>query len=270
MSDSEEFIQDVRAFWNSRAGLGRWAGTRDVIAKQLEIEAISAYIHDGMHILEVGCGNGVTAIELARRFNVDIIGIDFAEEMITAAKSMAIGQHLIGAVRFQVGDAHNLSGFLKKFDLIYTERTLINLPDWSAQRQAIVSIISLLVDGGLYVMCENSQDGLDKINSLRELVGLPRITASWHNRYFRDVELQATAFPGVKLEGISYYSSTYYLLSRVVNAWLAAQDGQEPQYEAPVNQLALQLPPIGELGQGRIWLWRKIGETTPPIAASQD
>jgi len=257
MTDIKEPTQDIRAFWNKRAGLGQWAGTRDVNAKQLEIEAISAYVRDGMHILDVGCGNGITAIEIARRYSVDVIGIDFAEEMVTAAKSMAVGQHLRGSVIFQVGDIRKLSGFSEKFDLIYTERALINLPDWSAQQQAIISTTALLVDGGLYVMCENSQDGLDKINLLRELVGLPQITPPWHNRYFRDAELQATTFPGVKLEGISYYSSTYYFLSRVVNAWLAAQDGQEPQYEAPVNQLALQLPPIGDLGQGRIWLWRK-------------
>ena len=262
MRDSKEPTQDIRAFWNARAGLGQWAGTRDIIAKQLEIEAISAYVRDGMHILDVGCGNGITAIEIARRYSVDVIGIDFAKEMVTAAAGMAKKQRLKGSVRFQVGDVRNLSSFSVKFDLIYTERTLINLPDWPAQQEAIISITSLLVNGGLYVMCENSQDGLDKINSLRELVGLPQITPPWHNRYFRDAELQATAFPGVKLEGISYYSSTYYFLGRVVNAWLAAQDGQEPQYEAPVNQLALRLPPLGELGQGRIWLWRETGETT--------
>ena len=58
MTDSKEPTQDIRTFWNTRAGLGQWAGTRDVIAKQLEIEVISAHVHDGMHILDVGCGTG--------------------------------------------------------------------------------------------------------------------------------------------------------------------------------------------------------------------
>jgi len=257
MTYSKEPAQDILAFWNARAGLGQWAGTRDVIAKQLEIEAIAAYVHDGMKILDIGCGNGITAIEIARRYSVDVMGIDFAEEMIAAAKSMAVGQQLRGSVKFQTGDVRKPSDFSEKFDLIYTERALINLPDWSAQQQAIIGITSLLVDGGLYVMCENSQDGLDEINSLRERSGLPKIIPPWHNRYFRDAELQTITFPKVKLEGINYFSSTYYFLSRVVNAWLAAQDGQEPQYEAPVNKLALRLPPLGELGQGRIWLWRR-------------
>src|SRR5919108_2462116 len=260
MPEMNGITHDVCAFWNSRAGLGQWAGTRDVIAKQLEVEAISTYIRDGMRILEVGCGNGITAIELARRYSVEILGIDFAEEMIAAARAMAAGQELRGSVHFEVGDVQTLFRFTQKFDLIYSERVLINLSTWAAQEQAIRNITDLLIEGGLYLMCENSQDGLQKINSLRERVGLPAIVPPWHNRYLRDAELNQIALTGVKLDNINYYSSTYYFLSRVVNASLAAEQGNEPDYDAPINRLALQLPSIGELGQGRIWLWRKVCE----------
>ena len=263
-----EFTQDVCAFWNGRAELGQLAGTRDVIAKQIEVDAISTYVRDGMRILEVGCGNGITAIELARRHKVEILGIDFAAEMIAAAGSMLAGQNLSGSAKFQVGDVLGLLGFTERFNLIYSERVLINLPGWAAQRQAILNITDLLADEGLYVMCENSQDGLDQINSLRAQVGLPAIIPPWHNRYFRDAEVETITLPGVKLEAINYYSSTYYFLSRVVNAYLAAQEGKDPDYIAPINQLALRLPSIGDLGQGRIWLWRKVGETAPNLPAT--
>ena len=248
--------KDVRAFWNSRAGLGKWAGTRDVTAKQLEIEAIAGYVRDGMRVLDFGCGNGITAIELARRYEVDVTGVDFAEQMVAAASELAQAQELKGRVGFQIGQVENPTP-MGKFDLIYTERVLINLSDWPAQRQALRSILDLLADAGLYVMCENSQDGLDKINLLREQLNLPAITPPWHNRYLRDEELREFTHPGVNLEGMNFYSSTYYFLSRVVNAWLAAHEGKEPEYEAPINQLCLRLPPVGDLGQGRIWLWRK-------------
>ena len=263
-----EFTEDVCAFWNSRAELGQWAGTRDVIAKQLEVDAISTYVREGMRILEVGCGNGITAIEIARRHKVEILGIDFAKEMITAANSMLAGQQLQGSAKFQVGDVLGSLGLIEKFDLIYSERVLINLPDWPAQRQAILNMTELLAEKGLYVMCENSQDGLTQINSLRAQVGLPAIIPPWHNRYFRDAEVEQMRVPGVILEGVNYYSSTYYFLSRVVNACLAAQEGKDPDYSAPINQLALRLPPIGDFGQGRIWLWRKIGEASPNLLAT--
>jgi ubiquinone/menaquinone biosynthesis C-methylase UbiE len=263
-----ELTQDVCAFWNSRAKLGQLAGTRDVIAKQLEVDAISTYVRDGMRILEVGCGNGITAIELARRHKVEILGIDFAADMIAVAGSTLAGQQLKGSAKFQVGDVLGSLGFTERFDLIYSERVLINLPDWTAQRQAILNITGLLADEGVYVMCENSQDGLAQINSLREQVGLPAIIPPWHNRYFRNSEVEQISLPGVILEAINDYSSTYYFLSRVVNACLAAQEGKDPDYSAPINQLALRLPPIGDFGQGRIWLWRKRGEASPSLRAT--
>lgn len=256
----EDSVKDVRAFWNSRAGLGQWAGTRDVILKQLEIEAIASYVHEGMSILDVGCGNGITAIELARRFDVQVLGIDFAEEMIRAAETLASGQALRGSVYFEVNDARNLSPVLGKFDLIYTERTLINLSDWPSQRAAIHRITFLLKNGGSYVMCENSQDALNKINSFREEVGLPWIDPPWHNRYLRDTEVQQDVNPGIQLEHVNHFSSTYYFLSRIVNASLAQQEGKEPDYESYINQLALKLPPYGDTGQTKIWLWRRIIE----------
>jgi len=254
-------VADIRAFWDSRAGLGRWAGTRDLIAKQLEIEAIAGYVSDGMRILDVGCGNGITAIELAHRYRVDVTGIDFSQEMIFAAKEFAASRELKGSVSFRLGDLSELPGFSEKFDLVYTERALINLSDWTSQKRAILDIAELLAEGGLYLMCENSRDGLEKINELRARISLPPITPPWHNRYLRDAELAEIDHPGIRLEGINFYSSTYYFLSRVVNAWLAAQEGKDPDYEAPVNQLALHFPPLGDLGQGRIWLWRKTGTT---------
>lgn len=261
--DSSEFTRNVCAFWNRRAGLGQWAGSRDVIAKQIEVAAIAGYIRDGMRILEVGCGNGITAIELARRYQVDILAIDYAAEMIRAAEELRGDQPLKGSLRFQVGDVQILGGLAAEFDLIYTERVLINLPDWPAQKKALGDIGCLLAPGGVYVMCENSQDGLDEINRLRAGVDLPAIAAPWHNRYLRDAELAECDFPALRLAAIDYYSSTYYFLSRIVNAALAAREGEEPDYQSPVNQLALRLPSIGNLGQGRIWLWRRIAPALP-------
>ena len=223
--ETNESTGNVRAFWNSRAGLGQWAGTRDVIAKQIELAAIAGYVRDGMRILEVGCGNGITAIELARRRNVAILAIDYAAEMINAAKALRGDQQLTGSVRFQVGDVQSLAGFGEKFDLIYTERVLINLPDWPAQKKAIGDIAELLTEGGIYVMCENSQDGLDDLNALRARVDLPAIVAPWHNRYLHDRELEEINVPGLSLVAIDYFSSTYYFLSRIVNASAAARAG---------------------------------------------
>ncbi len=251
-------IMDVRNFWNNQANLGLWAGSRDLIAKQLEIEAISSYISDGFDILDFGCGNGITAMELARRFNVQILGMDFAEEMVQSAKKISTGMNLRGSTNFQVGDIQSLNSHNFQYDIIYTERVIINLPDWKSQKEAILLLLSLLKPGGMYLMCENSQNGLDKINQFRKQIKLPEIIPPWHNRYLKDDEINNFDPLGICLEKIDYYSSTYYFLSRVINAGLAQIEGKEPDYDSQINRLALSLPPYGDIGQGRIWVWRKL------------
>lgn len=258
MSPSKEKRhQAVLDFWNDRARLAELAGSNDFVAKELEVSTLINHIRPGQKILEVGCGNGYTAVEFARRLPVDIYAIDFSPEMIESARKLADERTLKGRVQFEVADVRKLSSSKSSFDLVYTERLLINLPDWPEQAKAIQDITARLKPGGRYLMCENSQDGLDRINELREACGLDAIAPPWHNRYLRDSEVAALEVKGLKLAGVHCYSSTYYFVSRVVNAWLAAQEGEEPQYDAKVNQLALLLPSIGDFGQGKLWIWEK-------------
>jgi ubiquinone/menaquinone biosynthesis C-methylase UbiE len=256
--DSVKQVEGVRAYWNSRAGLGKWAGTQDLIAKELELRTIAGFVQPGMRILDAGCGNGITAIEIARRFQVEIVAIDYAAEMVQMARENAETTPLVGTIQFREGDVTHLRELAGEFDLIYTERVLINLPDWDTQRRAIAEITSLLRVGGRYAMLENSLDGLDKINVLRQQAGLDKVIPPWHNRYFQDSEVEGLIMNGVTLENVVYHSSTYYFLSRVVNAWLAGREGKEPDYNSPVNELALHLPAIGDMGQGRTWVWKRV------------
>jgi len=62
-----------------------------------------ATLRDGQRVLDVGCGNGITAIELARRFAVRLTGVDYAEELLTAARDLAHGQPLRGTLHFRGG-----------------------------------------------------------------------------------------------------------------------------------------------------------------------
>jgi SAM-dependent methyltransferase len=235
----------LQDYWDERAGLGETSGTQDRLAKQLEIQAISQRVKDGMRVLDVGCGDGETAADLARIYDIDITGVDFSEAMLTRARSRAPG------IDFLCRNVTDLGPFPQKFDLIYTERTIINLPDWETQKKAIQDIRALLTPDGRYIMCENSWDGLQGINGWREAVGLPHIQEPWHNRYIKDFEVDALGWI-VRID----YSSTYYFVSRVLNAKLAQDQGQEPDYDSPLNQLAATLPPIGiRLGQGRIWVF---------------
>jgi len=247
----------VLEHWNNRAQLQQRAGSDDLIAKKLEINALSNHIKKGMAVAEFGCGNGTTAIELLTQFDIELNCFDFSPAMIEAAQKLAVEVGVDHRVTFSVCDVRSETLLDKKFDLIYTERMIINLPDWEAQARAIRYLISHLRSGGRYLMCENSQTGLDRINSLRIAAGLDVINPPWHNVYLNDEQVEQLDLADAKLVEVDAYSSSYYFLSRVVNAWLSAREGRQPVYDAPVNQLALQLPPIGDFAQGKLWVFEK-------------
>jgi ubiquinone/menaquinone biosynthesis C-methylase UbiE len=249
---------DVRAFWNRQAGLGLWAGSRDVVAKQIEMATIARHINDGLDVVDIGCGNGITALELAKRFKIRVTGFDYAVSMVEEARRIAASMPLVGTVSFEAGDVTQLTDAIGRYDVAYTERVLINLPDWPTQARAIESIIGILRPGGRYLMCENSQCGLDRLNGARKLVDLDPIVPPWHNRYLRDQEVADLKIQGAVLEAVEDYSSTYYFISRVLNAALARNANREPEYESELNLLAPHLPAFGNLGQGRLWVWRRV------------
>ena len=148
MKNKDITEKDVHDFWNDRAALGLNAGSNDVTGKQVEIEAIASYVKDGMRILDFGCGSGETALELAKRFDIDITGIDYAEKMINAAQKLASElTSSLGRSYFQVGDVSSLASIKERFDMIYSERAIINMKSWDEQRDAIVTLTGLLAPG---------------------------------------------------------------------------------------------------------------------------
>jgi SAM-dependent methyltransferase len=256
-------MTDQVSLWNARASLGPSAGTGDLIAAELERRAIAQHVKRGMRVLDVGCGNGTSALWLAYAFPIEMVGIDLSPSMISEARMEAserVEESTI-PVRF-----HNVgvleAQWAEPFDLIYSQRCLINLPDWPTQRAAIERILSWLKPGGTYLAVECSQDGLDRTNAFRAAVELPPIIAPGHNVYLRDTEMCELGNElGTRdiawLPSLRAICSTYAFLSRVVNARLAADEGREPAYDSPINKLALNLPEIGIIGQNVCYEFRR-------------
>jgi ubiquinone/menaquinone biosynthesis C-methylase UbiE len=86
--------------WNQRATLAERAGSNDLIAKELEIRAISKHIKNGMTVAEFGCGNGTTAIELLRKHDIELYCFDFSPVMIESARKLAQNAGMGGACPF--------------------------------------------------------------------------------------------------------------------------------------------------------------------------
>jgi SAM-dependent methyltransferase len=246
--------------WQQEAAAGRTDGTRDLIARDLEDNAIEAALKSlpvkrtkNLRVVELGCGAGRIAARCAP-FVRSWQGVDSSPGMVAASAR----QGLTNAV-FEVGEAgqwlvHRIRQTDPVADVVITQRVLINLQTWPEQLSTINLIAAVLRPGGYYLMCENSMDGFAAIKLQRAALGLPDIAWPSHNRYLSSQELREVK--GLRLERCEQFSATYYFLSRIVQPALL-EPGQEPDYEAPINELARRLPAFGPFAQGRLWIWRK-------------
>jgi ubiquinone/menaquinone biosynthesis C-methylase UbiE len=215
------------------------------------------YLIDQGRLLDIGCGNGFSTLHYAHMHpGLKILGIDFSEHMIRQADLAKAGAGA-GNVTFEVGNVLELNQPDDSFDLVTTDRCLINLPRWEDQAQALGEIHRVLKAGGTYVMCEDTQEGLEKLNLLRRSQKLPEIPTRWHNLYLSEKRLTELYPKYFDLVEINNFSSLYYLASRVFNAKLSAMEGREPAYDHPINQIAAQLPSVGDYGPLKIFVFRK-------------
>jgi SAM-dependent methyltransferase len=74
-------------------------------------------ITKGLKVLDLGCGDGTTALPAAR-LGADVLGVDIARNLVDAANKRAAAEGLTN-VRFQEGDATNLRELGdRSFDLV--------------------------------------------------------------------------------------------------------------------------------------------------------
>src|SRR5262245_36294875 len=74
-------------------------------------------ITKGMKVLDLGCGDGTTAVPEAK-LGADVLGVDIARNLVEAGNKRA-AEHALKNVRFQEGDASNLQQVSdKSFDLV--------------------------------------------------------------------------------------------------------------------------------------------------------
>ena len=74
-------------------------------------------VTQGMDVLDLGCGDGTTAIPMAKR-GANVLGVDIAQNLVDAGNERALNEGLTNC-RFQVGDAIDLNELNdQSFDLV--------------------------------------------------------------------------------------------------------------------------------------------------------
>lgn len=246
-------MKDIKTFWNKQAeahGNSSLATMPDQFLKNLEIENILKYLKHGMQIADVGCGNGYSSFAYSKVLDIKIQGIDYSEAMIEQANlvhdqlSLDIKKNL----SFKVGDVRET--FLEEsfYDAVITDRCLINLTSREDQKKAIKEMHRILKKDGLFLMCEDTEQGLANLNRLREVVGLSIINVRWHNLYLDESAINDAINGLFKLIKVEKFSSFYYLASRIINGKIAQEKDIDPSYDSEINRIASMCSSLGDFG----------------------
>jgi SAM-dependent methyltransferase len=106
-------VNPNRALWE-KGDFTRIAATMRESGEEL---VLSLGIKPEAQVLDLGCGDGTTAIPAARR-GADVLGVDIASNLVQAGNARGREAGLYN-VRFQEGDASNLAGIASSsFDLV--------------------------------------------------------------------------------------------------------------------------------------------------------
>jgi ubiquinone/menaquinone biosynthesis C-methylase UbiE len=91
-------------------------------------------ITKGLKVLDLGCGDGTTALPAAK-LGADVLGIDIARNLVEAGNRRAAEQGLTN-LKFQEGDASNLEQLPdKSFDLVVSIFGAMFAPSRSRSRR---------------------------------------------------------------------------------------------------------------------------------------
>lgn len=205
----------------------------DYNLRDLEAEYVIRHLRKTDRTVDVGCGNGATTVRYAEHVE-HVIGADFSAPSIERAREL----HAAPNVDYRVADVTDLDLPDAEFDVVITERCLINLIDWETQQKAIGEVVRILKPGGRFLMCESFEEPFVRFAELRRSFDLEPMSRHWHNRLLREEEIRPFLerfFDVLAVERMGLY----YLISRLVHPLLVSP--QAPTYEADVNRIAVRV-----------------------------
>ena len=138
--DLHEWLLDICLF----RGQGRTLRQRSVTL---------AYLQPGEQVLDVGCGTGTLALDVARRVGTTgrVCGIDPGTEQIERARAKAAQRHM--PIEFGVGVIEQLPFPDQTFDVVFSTLMLHHVPA-PLKRQGLAEIARVLKGGGRLVIAD--------------------------------------------------------------------------------------------------------------------
>jgi ubiquinone/menaquinone biosynthesis C-methylase UbiE len=267
---NDELIKIYYRELAKQKGASPYTTAPDEIMRAKEVELILSFFSmlktiekdRNSKVLDLGCGNGYTLSLLSKSEPKNIyLGLDFSKELISIAKDRKLPY-----CEFVQGDARCIPFESSSFDVVYTERTLINILNWEEQKLALHEIGRILKPDGYYLMIEGFTDGWINNNKARRECGLPELKVSFHNKYFEKKrffqsisDIFAVFEPtqiGVEWKRLfpTNFLSSHYFIARVLHA-LITKGENIPNTE--FVKFFSFLPPIGNYSPIQVYILKR-------------
>ena len=156
--------------------------------------------------------------------------------MIEHAQESKKNKKLGDQITFSVGDIRQLDFEDNFFDVTYTTRVIINLPNWKEQVNGISECIRVTKKGGIIILSEAFWEPLVLLNSLRTLKNLVPLVEHDFNKYLKKQNLEKLLNDAFLKYEIIDFSSIYYLGSRFLRELVTKVDDY-PGYSNPINDI---------------------------------
>lgn len=221
-----------------------------------EIEIIRKRIPPGSKILDAGCGEGEGTLAYSCIPETLVHAVDFSETRLKKARQRLQGRENVLLKQVDLLGSYHLDD---DYDVIVSQRFLINLMEWELQQKVLLDLISMLKPGGRFLMLEGSRQGVDSLNEFREAWGLEPIPVKWHNLFFDDLSLrdfmQQHGYKLVEQDGLG----TYFLLTRGIRPALDVKLDWDCEFNrlAVANRTSQLLGFSTEFSRLKLWVFEK-------------
>lgn len=167
-------------------------GSEEVAAMLREVDV------GGRHVLDIGCGLGAAAVELAQKHGArSVLGVDVERHLIEQAGERAAAAGLSDRVRFRLIDPGPLPFDDAAFDMVFTKDAIVHIPDKAA---CYAEVYRVLGPGGVFVGSDWLRGGEETCTSeARDWLDFVRLDFRMETLDQTRHALQRCGFEGVEL-----------------------------------------------------------------------